>query len=314
MIVLNFPQGSEDWLRARCGAATASRFAEAREQVGLLDERQTIYVQALLRGVDELSARTAAGYKNKPTAAGIDRALAGEPLSQPSAVAKAYAWLVAMETIAREPLDDTFVTYAMNRGRELEPRARQQYELRTDALVEEASLVLTDDSRFGYSTDGLVGDEGLIEIKCPLSASKIGNVWASPSTAHLEYIDQIDGGLWITGRKWCDLVIYCPWLAPVGKDLFVTRIFRNEQRIEALEADLVRFMRLVDDNLEVLRRPTTMTGRPKDEPDETGLTLKQQADAADAFDATPPWEGPSTVAALAPAPTVAPSALPANIF
>jgi hypothetical protein len=266
VIVLNHPQGSEDWLRARCGVITASRFADARKK--------------------------------------LTRASGDKKAGDPHGDAERYAWTVAVETIARQPLDDTFVNYAMRRGRDLEPIARQQYELRTDALVEEASLVLTDDSRFGYSTDGLVGDDGLVEIKCPLSAEKIGNVWTNPGAAHLEYLDQIDGGLWITGRKWCDLVIYCDWLKPVGKDLFVTRVFRNEARIEALEADLIAFMHMVDANLATLREPRTMAGRVKaDAPAAPGPAPEP-----------PPWEPASTPPLAAPAPTVAPSALPANIF
>lgn len=269
MIVLNYPQGSDDWLRARCGVITASRFGDARKKL-----------------------TRASGEKK-----------AGDPHGD----AERYAWTVAVETIARQPLDDTFVNYAMRRGRDLEPIARQQYELRTDSLVEEASLVLTDDSRFGYSTDGLVNDDGLVEIKCPLSAEKLGNVWANPGAAHLEYLDQIDGGLWITGRKWCDLVIYCDWLKPVGKDLFVTRIFRNEDRIEALEADLLAFMRLVDQNLATLREPRTLAGR-----------LKGQAPApampAAAVDSAPPWDPPASPPPVAPARAPGPVALPESIF
>jgi len=226
MIVLNHPQGSEDWLRARIGACTASRFADAR---GVLK------------------------VKSKNGNAG-----------DPNGDAIKYAWLIAMETIAREPLDDTYVTYAMNRGRELEPRARATYEARTGAWIEEVSLILTDDERFGYSADGFRDDDGLIEIKCPMACDKLGNVWANPDEAHLEYIDQINGGLWITGRKYCDLVVYCPWLAPVKKDLFVKRIYRNEEAIESLEADLVKFMRMVDGFLAILRAPSKMSGAPKD--------------------------------------------------
>ncbi len=280
MIILNHPQGSEDWLRARVGACTASRFSEARERVGGLDERQAAYVKALQSGKGELEAKLIAGYKNKPSAAVIDKALAGMPVDEPSAKAVAYAAMIAVETIAREPLDETFVTYAMRRGRELEPYGRQAYEIRTGAVVEEVSLILTDDERFGYSADGFVDDDGLIEIKCPLSCEKLVNVWQSPGTAHLEYIDQINGGLWITGRKWCDLVVYCPWLAPVGKDLFVKRIYRDEAAIEALESDLIGFMKMVDANLAVLRAPTKMSGAPKD-----GAAAEQPAAAP----AAPPW-------------------------
>lgn len=266
MIVLNHPQGSEDWLRARCGVATASRFTEARQKVGGLTDQQRLYVDAVLAGQDEALARAHAGFKQKPMAAGIAKALAGEPTEAPGADAVKYAWLIAFETISREPLDDTFITYAMRRGRELEPRARMVYETRTGALVEEVSLILTDDERFGYSSDGFIDDDGMVEIKCPLSCDKLGKVWANPETAHLEYLDQINGGLWITGRKWCDLVVYCPWLEPVGKDLFVKRVFRNEDAIESLESDLISFWRLVDSSLEVLRTPTKMSGAPKAPP------------------------------------------------
>lgn len=240
MKCFNYPQGSEDWLRARAGVITASRFSDARKKL----------------------ARASGDRK------------AGDPHGD----ALSYAWLVALETIAREPLDDTFVTRAMQRGRDLEPIARSVYEARTGAWVDEVSLILTDDERFGYSADGMVAEDGLVEIKVPMNAQKIGEVWANPEAAHLEYLDQINGGLWITGRKWCDLIVYCPWLAPVGKDLFVKRIHRDEEAIQALEDDLVRFMKLVDANLEVLRRPTKMTGRPKDEPTDV------------AANDLPPWE------------------------
>jgi len=266
VILLNYPQGSEDWLRARCGVPTASRFSDAREKVGGLTDQQRIYVEALQLGMEEPDARAKAGYKLKPSAGAITKALNGEQTTEPGAAAIKYAWLVAFETISREPLDDTFITYAMRRGRDLEPRARQVYETRTGALVEEVSLILTDDERFGYSSDGLIDDDGMVEIKCPMACDKLGQVWASPETAHLEYIDQINGGLWITGRKWCDLVVYCPWLEPVGKDLFVKRVYRSEDAIEALEADLIDFSRLVDSYLEILRAPTKMSGAPKNAP------------------------------------------------
>lgn len=229
MITLNYPQGSQDWLAARCGVITASRFSDARGKL------------------QKTSKNGAAG--------------------DPTGDALKYAWLIAFETIAREPLDDTFVTYAMRRGRDLEPQARAVYEARTGACIEEVSLILTEDSRFGYSADGFRDDDGLIEIKCPLACDKLGNVWANPAEAHLEYLDQINGGLWITGRKYCDLIVYCPWLASVGKDLFVKRIHRDDDAIEALEADLWAFKGLVDKNLEILRAPAKMSGALKDVPE-----------------------------------------------
>ena len=293
MIVLNHPQGSEDWLRARCGVITASRYSDAISVVSGLTQQQAAYVAAIQAGKSEESAKLAAGYKSAPRAEAIELALSGVDPSRPSETAIKYAWLIAMETIAREPLDETFVTFAMRRGRELEPRARAVYEHRTGAWIEEVSLILTDDSRFGYSADGFRDDDGLIEIKCPLAADKLGEVWQHPELAHLEYIDQINGGLWITGRNYCDLVIYCPWLAPVGKDLFVKRIWRDENTIEQLESRLVRFMKLVDSFVEILRAPQKMSGAPKDD---------QPAAAAPAE--PPPWGDALTPPKPVPAPVV----------
>jgi hypothetical protein len=313
MKLLTVPQGSQEWLQARAGVITASRFKDALAKVGGLDEKQQAYVDAVNRGMGEKAAYLEAGYKAQPKADVIKRALEGQDTSKPGADAMAYAWLIALETVAREPLDETFVTYAMRRGQELEPQAKRVYEHRTGRWIEDVSLILTDDERFGASCDGLIDDDGAVEVKVPFSPEKIGAVWEHPETAHVEYIDQIDGQLWITGRQWCDLIIYCPWLAPVGKDLFVKRIFRNEARIEALESGLVDFMRMVDRNLEILRTPMKLTGAKREKVDPVdGLTLSQQADAADAFDAqlahdTPPWEPVEAMAPQKPLPLLEPS-------
>ena len=254
------PQGSPSWLMARSGACTASRFSDAISMVGGLDAKQSAYVNAIMRGLTEKAAMVEAGYKAKPTSTTIQRALDGLPTEEPSDTARKYAALIALEQIAGQPLDETFVTWAMRRGQELEPEARAIYETRTGAWVDEVSLILTDDRRFGYSADGFVGDDGLIEIKCPSAADKLLATWAAPEQAHLEYIDQIRGGLWITGRKWCDLVIYCPWLKSVGKDLFVKRIYRDDDEIERLESGLMRFWQMVEADLAVLRAPFLADG------------------------------------------------------
>jgi len=207
-ILIDAPQGSQEWLQSRSGVITASRFSDARAKL------------------------TRAGKTGK----------AGDP----AAKAIEYAWQVALERIAGEPVSPSFETWQMRRGSELEPEARMTYEAATGLLASEKGLILTDDRAFGYSSDGLVSDEGLIEIKCPANCQKIGDTWSDPDNAVAEYIDQIQGGLWITGRKWCDFIMYCPWLEPVGKELFRRRIERDEAYIASLEADLFEFRRLVD--------------------------------------------------------------------
>lgn len=213
-------QGSEDWLAARAGACTASRFCDARAR--------------------------------------LKRASNGRAAGDWAEAAIKYAWLLAHERVAGAPLDDTFSTYAMRRGLELEPFAREAYEARYGVMVEQGGVALTDDGLFGYSTDGAVGEQGGVEIKCPMATDKLGSIWLHPETAEEEYVDQIDGGLWLTGWHWIDLIVYCPWLAAVGKELFVKRIWRNEARIEALETDLIAFNGMRETFEQALRseRPT----------------------------------------------------------
>lgn len=214
-ILIEAPQGSEEWLQSRSGVITASRFADARSKL------------------------TRAGKTGK----------AGDP----SAKAIEYAWQVALERIAGEPVTQPFETFAMRRGSELEPEARMAYEMQTGLLASEEGLILSDDRVFGYSADGLVGDDGLIEIKCPANCQKIGDIWRNPEGATAEYIDQIMGGMLITGRQWCDFIMYCPWLEPVGKELFIKRVERDEQYIADLERDLMQFKALVDEYETILR-------------------------------------------------------------
>lgn len=156
-----------------------------------------------------------------------------------------YAADVALERVSGERVDNPFETPEMRRGRELEPEARYFYMERFNVPVEETGVILTDDRRFGYSTDGLVGDDGLIEIKCPSSALKMQRIWEFGDTA--EYWHQVQGGLWITGRAWCDLCVYDPRLRLVNRRMWRRRIQRDNDWIETvLEPRLMEFQQLVD--------------------------------------------------------------------
>ena len=170
----------------------------------------------------------------------------------PTQASKDYAYRVAVERIYGETTEDTFVTWEMRRGTELEPYARIAYEARTGNLAQESGVVLTDDGLFGYSTDGLVDDDGLIEIKCPNSARKLVEMWETGDLS--EYEHQIQGGMWITGRKWCDFIMYAPQLEPVGKHLYIKRVERNDDFIEDMESKLWEFARRVQTHINNLKR------------------------------------------------------------
>lgn len=170
----------------------------------------------------------------------------------PSQASKDYAYKVAVERICGETTEDTYQTFEMRRGAELEPLARMAYEVKTGNLAQESGIVLTDDRIFGYSTDGLVDDDGLIEIKCPNSARKLVEMWETGDLS--EYEHQIQGGMWITGRKWCDFIMYAPQLEPVGKHLYIKRIERDDDFIEAMESQLWDFARRVQLHVDNLKK------------------------------------------------------------
>ena len=102
---------------------------------------------------------------------------------------------------------DMFLTPAMARGKELEPRARATYKQVTGQDVQEVGFCVMDDY-VGCSPDGLVGDEGLIEIKCktgPHHLFAVINKWIDP-----KHYGQMQFQMLVTGRKWCDYVLYNP--------------------------------------------------------------------------------------------------------
>lgn len=245
MRIIECEQGSEAWHNARAGVITASMFRVARERVGGLTEQQQKYVDAIRAGSSPEVAQATAEYKTKPRLTEtVQRAIAGLPIGDFSDAAKNYAFRVAVERIAGKPLDEGFETWAMKRGHELEPAARAAHELASGEVVFHAGFVVTDDGKFGASADGLIDEDAGSEYKCLVSPETLREVLLEDDIS--KYTDQIQGCLWITGRRRWHYAMYCPALASIGKELYWRVIERDEAYIEALEADLIEFMRLVD--------------------------------------------------------------------
>lgn len=157
-----------------------------------------------------------------------------------------YMAELALERITGN-LADRFVNDAMRRGTQLEPEARDAYQVLTGNFVTAVGICLHDTLPIGYSPDGLVDDDGLIEVKCPASPFKLTQLLLTRDVS--EYMDQMQGGMWITGRKWCDLIVYHPSLP-----LRQIRIMRNDEHIGKLVLDLDRFMADVDEYTAQLRK------------------------------------------------------------
>lgn len=151
----------------------------------------------------------------------------------------AYACQVALERVSGQPADATFENWQMREGHVQEPIARAAYERRTGNLVDEVGAFATDDDLFLYSPDGLIDDDGLLEVKTLFSPERIMAIVGNGDTSDFE--DQCMFGLWLTGRQWIDLVVWVPAL----NHMSIKRITRDEDAIEALEADLMDFARLV---------------------------------------------------------------------
>lgn len=158
-----------------------------------------------------------------------------------------YACQVALERVSGQPADATFENWQMREGHVQEPIARATYERRTGNLVDEVGAFATDDDLFLYSPDGLIDDDGLLEVKSLFSPERIMTIVGNGDTSDFE--DQCMFGLWLTGRKWIDLVIWVPAL----NHMVIKRITRDEDAIEALEADLMAFARLVTQYENTLR-------------------------------------------------------------
>lgn len=160
--------------------------------------------------------------------------------------AKEYAFRLAIERISGELLsEDKFDTFEMRRGRELEPEARLKHEQARGFLVDQTGIALTDDGKYGASVDGLIGDDGTSEYKCFIGPSSLMPILLNGDTSSVA--EQVQGQLWVTGRKWCDFVLYCPALKSIGRDVIIKRIERDDDYIESLESNLIEFDNLVEE-------------------------------------------------------------------
>ena len=139
----------------------------------------------------------------------------------------------------------------MQWGTDKEPEARAYYEFRSDAEV--ALVAFVDHPTIGMtgaSPDGLVGDDGLIELKCPNTATHIETLLGDEIPA--KYVTQMQWQMACTGRKWCDFASYDPRL-PESMRLFVKRVNRDDTRIAELEKLVEAFLAELDGKVSALR-------------------------------------------------------------
>ncbi len=146
-----------------------------------------------------------------------------------------------MRKVAGERLsgirEETYSNANMEAGIELEASARQYYEKLNNCTVEQVGFIKRDDW-VGSSPDGLVGTDGQIEIKCVIPSTQINTILKGKIPS--EHIRQIQGQLFVSERKWCDFISFCPLLKM--RPFFCIRIFRDEEYIENLAIDMEVFI------------------------------------------------------------------------
>lgn len=150
-----------------------------------------------------------------------------------------YLYQLAGERITGKS-EEVYQSPAMLRGLELEPEARKFYELVCDQEVRKVGFCLSDCGRYGASPDGFVGEDGLIQIKCPALATHIGYI--DKRIFVNDYFQQVQGELLVTGRKWVDFLSYYPGLPPL-----IVRVERDEEFLMALKVELENFCRELDE-------------------------------------------------------------------
>jgi len=145
---------------------------------------------------------------------------------------------------------ESYNNAAMQWGTDQEPLARAAYEAAADVLVDEIGFVVHPTIvNAGASPDGLVGDIGLIEIKCPNTATHIDTVLTDKVPA--KYITQMQWQMASTGRKWCDFVSFDPRM-PEGLQLFIQRVDFDVDYVKMLEAEITGFLAELETKIEKL--------------------------------------------------------------
>ena len=168
------------------------------------------------------------------------------PTGKLSTQSAGYASFLLAERMLNKPLEQFQKTYWMERGQELEADAVAMYEFMYSVKTEVAGFITNDEATAGCSPDRFVGDEGLVEIKCPAPWTHVENLVADKIDK--DYIPQVQGQMLITGRKWVDWFSYYPDLTPC-----VIRTYRDEDYIQKLAEALAEFDSVMKSKIEQLK-------------------------------------------------------------
>ena len=168
----------------------------------------------------------------------------------PSASRQNYLIELALQR-STGTIEPSYTNAAMEWGTQTEPQARVAYEVETGNFVDQVAFIDHPTiANFGCSPDGLIGDDGLIEIKCPNSATHWEYFKAKKPPQ--KYVTQIQTQLCVTGRKWCDFVSFDPRM-PSRSQLLIVRVNRDEVFIAEIEEKVKQFLSEVEVEVNLMK-------------------------------------------------------------
>jgi hypothetical protein len=154
-----------------------------------------------------------------------------------------YLRRLVAERLTGKPMESYYNRH-MERGNEQEPYARMAYEAMTGNIVQETGFIKHPSIMAGCSPDGLIDDDGGVEIKSVLPTVQIETI--ERGTYPVEHAAQIQGSLWVTGRKWWDFVSYSPDL-PECLRVYIYRVEPQIGYIANLQDEVIKFLAEADE-------------------------------------------------------------------
>jgi len=157
----------------------------------------------------------------------------------PSASRQNYLIELALQQVTKT-IEESYTNAAMEWGTQTEPQARVAYEVKTGNFVDQVAFIDHPTiAGFGCSPDGIVGDSGLIEIKCPNSATHWSYIKSNEPPN--KYFIQMQAQMAVTGAKWCDFVSFDPRM-PERSQLLIVHVPRDAEYIMYMEAEIKQFL------------------------------------------------------------------------
>jgi hypothetical protein len=178
-----------------------------------------------------------------PTASQFHRIMTPEKRGL-SGAAEGYVQELVAERLLGAPVDNEYLSQFVDRGTDLEPEARNWYAFDCEVTVEQVGFVLTDDEKVGCSPDGLVGTDGMIEVKVPNAKRHVEMILGGFPAK----MTQVQGGMWVCEREWCDVIAHNPSLPNA-----VIRVWRDDAYIKDLRKAMGKFLAGLEKAMEQVR-------------------------------------------------------------